>query len=402
MNLDLITFFIFVLLMSIFLYVKRKNIVVQKLLFPLFYLIMYRTSFGLKLMDKMSKKYRELIKLIGYTCVGLSFLGMIYISYGVIMVMVKFFMAPATTETGFTLVLPGTSIPGIGYLSFWYWIIPIVILAIVHEFSHGVMTRAHNVKVKSSGFAFLGILAPIVPAAFVEPDEKELSKQEDIVQYSVFAAGPISNIILAFLILLIFPYVADMTDSRPAPFEDKITYPAGFSVDILNDSLPSGKAGMSGHLLIDKYDNKTVLDANLFVRELSCKKPGDVIYLGNNENNYEIKTTAHPDDPNKAFVGVYNMKNERKVKPEFSEVKVPYYWLRGLFRWLFLLNYFIGLINLFPIFITDGARILRVAMIRTIKNKVRAAKLWSFVNMLFLFLLLVGIAATYLKKIGLY
>lgn len=402
MNFDIITLSIFILLMSIFLYIKRKEIDIQKLLFPIFYLILYRTTLGLKLMDKISKKYKELIKLIGYICVGFSFLGMLYISYGIIIIMLKFFISPKTTDTGFTLVLPGTSIPGVGYLSFWYWIIPIIILAIVHEFSHGVMARAHNLKLKSSGFAFLGIVVPIIPAAFVEPDEKKLTQQQDIVQYSVFAAGPIANIIFAFLILLLLPYVTDFTNSQLAPFEDKITYPVGFSVDILNESLPSGAAGMEGHMLIDMYNNKTIKDANSFIKDLSCKKPGDVIYLGNDKNNYEIKTIAHPENPDRAFIGVYNIKNERRVKPKFESIKQSYYWFKDLFRWLFLLNYFIGLINLFPIFITDGARILKVALSRIIKDKEKAAKLWSFINLLFLFFIIVGLVSTYLKKMGLY
>ena len=402
MNVDLITFIMFVVLMSIFLYVKRKNLVVQKLLFPLFYLIMYRTSVGLKLMDRISSKYREWVKLFGYICTGFGFIGMMYISYGVLDIMVKFFLSPATTDTGFALVLPGTSIPGIGFLSFWFWIIPIVLLAIVHEFSHGVVARAHDVKVKSSGFAFLGIIAPIIPAAFVEPDEKELEKKEDIVQYSVFSAGPLSNIIFAFLILMFLPYVADFSGNTMAPFEDKITYPVGFSVDILNESLPSGLSGMRGHVLIDSYNNEKIDNANVFIEDLSCRKAGEVVSFGSGGEVYSVETTEHPEDAKRAFVGVHNIKNERRVRPEYESIKGPYYWFKDLFKWLFLLNYFIGLINLFPIYITDGARILRVAVGKLVKNQEKAIKIWSFINMLFLFLILIGIVSTYLKRAGLF
>ncbi len=400
MNADIITFILFVVLMSIFLYVKRKNLHIQKLLFPVFYLLIYRTSLGLKLMDKISHKYREWVKLFGYICSGFGFLGMAYISYGVLDIMVRFFISPTTTETGFALVLPGTSIPGVGYLSFWFWIIPIVLLAIVHEFSHGVVARAHDVKVKSSGFAFLGILAPIIPAAFVEPDEKELEKKEDIVQYSVFSAGPLSNIIFAFLLLMFLPYVADFSGNTLAPFEDQITYPVGFSVDILNESLPSGLAGMRGHVLIDSYNHEKIDNANVFIKDVSCREAGEVISFGSGGDVYSVEAIGHPDDGKRAFVGVHNIKNERRVRPEYESIKGPYYWFKDLFKWLFLLNYFIGLINLFPIYITDGARMLRVAIGKLVKNQEKAIKVWSFINMMFLFLILIGIVSTYLKKVG--
>ena len=45
----------------------------------------------------------------------------------------------------------------------------LAIVAIPHEFAHGIFARLNNLRVKSSGFALFG---PIL-AAFVEPDEKD-------------------------------------------------------------------------------------------------------------------------------------------------------------------------------------------------------------------------------------
>src|SRR3989344_8635488 len=102
-----------------------------------------------------------------------------------------------------SLVLPGVKIPGLPYLGFWHWIITIFILALVHEFCHGILARLYNLKIKSSGLAILGVLLPIVPAAFVEPDEKKLFKKKKKEQLSVLAAGPFSNLVLAGIIFLI-------------------------------------------------------------------------------------------------------------------------------------------------------------------------------------------------------
>jgi hypothetical protein len=38
---------------------------------------------------------------------------------------------------------------------------------------HGVMARVYNLPVKNSGLVVLGALLPLVPGAFVEPDEKK-------------------------------------------------------------------------------------------------------------------------------------------------------------------------------------------------------------------------------------
>ena len=104
----------------------------------------------------------------------------------------------------------------------------------VHEFSHGVVARAHNVEVKSSGFAVLGIVLPIIPAAFVEPNEDKLKKEDAIVQYSIFAAGPVSNIFLAIIFFLVMISVFN-------PIEARLMEPIGFSADITNSTLPANR-----------------------------------------------------------------------------------------------------------------------------------------------------------------
>jgi len=40
-------------------------------------------------------------------------------------------ITPAATP-GVSVVLPGVNVPGIGVLPFWYWLIAIFIIAIVH------------------------------------------------------------------------------------------------------------------------------------------------------------------------------------------------------------------------------------------------------------------------------
>jgi len=95
-------------------------------------------------------------------------------------------------------------IPGINPLiPIWYGILGLVVAIVVHEISHGILTRVANLKLKA-----LGLLFFIIPVgAFAEPDENELTKAEKKKRMNVFAVGPGSNIILAVFCALIFSFV---------------------------------------------------------------------------------------------------------------------------------------------------------------------------------------------------
>jgi membrane-associated protease RseP (regulator of RpoE activity) len=393
--LDLGLFIAFILVLSIVLFIKRKQLVMQKIVYPFLYIILYRTKWGIALMDKIASKYRAWVQLYGYIGVGVGFVGMFYISLGVVVFLAKLVIFPAADASGVSLVLPFTNIPGIGYLSFTHWIISIFILAVIHELSHGVVARAHNVPVKSSGFAVFALLAPVIPAAFVEPDEKKLAKKHDIVQYSVFAAGPMANLVLAFILLMVFPFVGDMTNSTLAPFEDQMTYPAGFSYEILEEEgYPAFVAGVPNGILTS-INGQAVEDYTDFYAAATCLVPDQEVTLGTDQGDYTIITMANPDREEKGFIGMKPTQNERRVYEENALVAGVYYWFRGLLKWLFLLNLFIGLANLLPLGIVDGGRMLQTALHSLYPNKKKAMKVWGFISMLFLGGLLFALFVNY-------
>jgi len=102
----------------------------------------------------------------------------------------------------FALVLPGINpILPLEYLL--YIIIGLIVAMVVHEFSHGILSYANDLKVKSMGLAFL-----IIPTgAFVEPDEEQLKKTQIVKRMRVFAVGPIANLVVVLVTLLIFSFV---------------------------------------------------------------------------------------------------------------------------------------------------------------------------------------------------
>ncbi|MDP2673049.1 MAG: M50 family metallopeptidase, partial [Nanoarchaeota archaeon] len=90
---------------------------------------------------------------------------------------------------------------------FIYWIVVLAVIAISHEFAHGLFMRRYNIKIKSTGFGFFPFFLPIFLAAFVEQDEKSMVKASRFQQKAVLAAGTFANIltaILFFAIMILF------------------------------------------------------------------------------------------------------------------------------------------------------------------------------------------------------
>jgi len=146
---------------------------------------LYKTKIGIRLMDKWAEKYKGFVQIFGYSGIGVGFATMVFV---VLMLMLNLYnlVTKPDAVSGVSPVVPGLQIPGSGiFVPLVIGWIALFIIIVVHEFAHGVVARAHDVKVKSSGLLFFG---PIM-GAFVEPDEKELAKKDPSVQYSIFAAG---------------------------------------------------------------------------------------------------------------------------------------------------------------------------------------------------------------------
>ncbi|MBI2139858.1 site-2 protease family protein [Candidatus Woesearchaeota archaeon] len=374
----------FVILMAIFLFIERKKIQVQKFASWLLYFAMYRTSAGLHAMDVLAKRLRRVLQPLSYIVIFLGFAGMALITYMMTVSFFKIFFRPEEA-VGVGLVLP-IEAKGVFYVPFFYWIISIFIIAAVHEFSHGVFARLWNLKVKSSGLAFLGVIVPLVPAAFVEPDERQIRKSPAKEQLSVYAAGPFANILLAFLVIGVASLLI-------GPGMEKIFEPDGVTVKGFsgNNSFPAERAGIRAGELVQRINNSPILFIEDFKKALDGKKPGEKISLRTNTSSYTIALSANPEDAGKGYLGIY-VEQHTRVKPGFAEkygvwVSSLFLWFAGLLMWLYILNLGIGLFNLVPLGPLDGGRMFFVALqhffgdkkAKTIARKVSAALLLMLV-----------------------
>lgn len=380
----IILFYLFII---IFLLLHRKKIDRQAKV-----ILLYRTKWGLQWMDKYSKKFREWVILLGYIGVGAGYVGLIVISYVLIKNLVDLISNPAAVS-GVSLVLPGINVPGLGILPFWYWIIAIFIIALVHEFAHGIVARAHNLEVKNTGIVFFG---PIL-GAFVEPNEEKLRKEKDITQYSVLAAGSFSNILLAVLAIVLLSVVF-------SPLQQGMVEPTGFSFNAyVEGDYPFAQAGIAVGTIITGIDGTKTTTFQEFSDELAYHKQGDTIKVKAAAQEYEITLAVSPDNPKKPFLGIQDIKNEFEVKEKYTSGiwKINYVivdWIAGLLRWLFLLSLGIGLFNLLPLPIVDGGRMAQV-FLHKLKGAEVGERRYRQISMLFLLILLLNLFFPLLVKI---
>jgi membrane-associated protease RseP (regulator of RpoE activity) len=355
------------------------------------FIYLYRTKIGVHLMGSISNRFPTLVKFLGYFGVIVGFIGMVF-TFVVILFLTYNLILDAPGSGGASPVIPGLPIAGTGLVFplVTGWVVLFIII-VIHEFSHGVVASAHKIKVKNSGMAFFG---PIL-GAFVEPDEKSLAKQKDMVQHSVFAAGAFSNFLTVIVVLLlglviINPLVGVLSDSSGVVVYSQPGLPAE-KAGIVNDTVITGIFG-------GKID--TVED---FREAMADIGPNRNIQLKSDDKIYSITTIENPDDPSQGYLGVWIAGERTELKNDNFLNQILFKivdWFRQMFGWLAFLSLNIGLINLLPIFITDGARMLKIFIERIVPNKKMSMSVWLWLNWISVFSLLILLFLPFFRWIG--
>ena len=375
MNLDLLFAILFFVVLLIIFFMTRSKWEVQGKIIAL-----YKTKIGIKLMDKISSKFPRLLKYIGYSGVFFGFSGMLLIGYLLIKWTYELiFVQNAMPQL--TLLFPGIKLPGLPTLGFWHWIIAIFIVATVHEFSHGVIARLYKLKIKSTGVGFLG---PIL-LAFVEPDEKQVSKASKATQLSMFSAGPYSNLILGALFSLLFLFVM-------IPINDNLFVVDKLMVNNFTQGLSAESSGLKIPFKIISVNNNNVENVNLNSLEkiFGEVKPNTLVVLNTDQGEFKIKAVKD-EKSERGLIGI-NLDLKTKVKEGYGKLfgKV-FIWFHLLIMWLATVNIGVGLFNLLPLGPVDGGRMFYSALLVIIKDEKKAKKIWAFVGFMFLFLVAINL-----------
>ena len=361
------TIIIFYLIIVLLVYFNRKKFTFQGKI-----IAMYKTKIGIKLMNTIAQKYPRLVITLGYIGIFFGFLGMLLIVFFVLQGLYTLFFRPDLPAT-VSLVLPGVKIPGSQFfVPFWFGIIALFFVIVVHEFAHGVLARVYKMKVKSSGLVLFG---PIF-GAFVEPDEKVLKKKKDSIKQSIFAAGPFANMLLAVFVVLLVSFLV-------VPVEGTLVNKVGFSFDEIPEGFPGYEAGLKANVVYNEVDDQEVLDATSFVIAIQGKKPGDTLVIGNQDMKHDIVLTEHPEKEGAPYIGVLGIQSEvTQKKPGFMPIYNVVLWFHKLFEWIFILSIGIGLANLLPLGPIDGGRMIQNVFHRIFGEK-QGNLVWARISVFF-------------------
>ncbi len=296
--------------------------------------------------------------------------------------------ALASTAPGATLVLPGINLPLIE------GILALAVILVVHEAAHGILARVANVKLRSAGIALIGVL----PAgAFIDPDEKALAKKEDIAQHRVLVAGSTANIvacIVFFVLLGSFVFVSAPGRVSGIRIEQSATLENG-SVVLNERPVPAGT--VITQINGEGIESYLARLANSTNSGNSSAKPNETIVLTSIEGReYALKANGNGSIASQVVPYTIILKSGDallvKTAGKDAEMVIEesrYLYARD-FGWLgfiynvlglaFCLNFLVGAVNLLPLPVFDGHRIISLGLKNEkLMNLITAAVLLGFI-----------------------
>lgn len=251
-----------------------------------------------------------------------------------------------------SLILPGVDIPGSPiYIPFATGFLALATVLIIHEGAHGVLARAEGISIDSVGL----LLFAVIPGAFVEPNKEELEKLNGFSKIRIYFAGPMANISLCLIALIITMGLSGFMASENLYTSDgmQITsvVPASPAEGILGDDM-----------IITHINNNSVNNISAYSKALSKVNIGDNISLTTNKGTYSLITEANPNNSSKSYIGIRAQEHQiisPQAKSRYGTI-IPTILptLHEIFYLIFFLNFAVGTFNLLPMKPLDGGLIL--------------------------------------------
>mgnify|MGYP001571999002 CR=1 FL=1 len=341
-------------------------------------------------------------------------------------------------------------------LYFTYFLVALAIVAVSHEFAHGIFARLWGIRVKTTGLAFFG---PFF-GAFVEPDEKQMAKAPKKHQLSILAAGTFANILMTILFgLLLWVFFAFSFAPGGVIFNayaqsvvnvSDISHVENYSViavgsiynltheglnklqiagdtyyaprealtpEILNaneqiivfDDAPAIRENLIG--AITSIDGVPIMNTADLSNSLDSLTPGrEIVVTTIDKEGMKHTYNFAPDERNgRAYFGIGFYPQETQgfrgaIKSMFAKVKMPntYYvptwdgefaqFIYDLLWWVVVINVLVALMNMLPVSILDGGRFFYITVMGMTGSEKTAKKVYSLISWFILLLLIIMMA----------
>ena len=249
-----------------------------------------------------------------------------------------------------SLIVPGVEVPGSPiFIPLLSGLIALATVLIVHEFSHGILSRVEKINIKSIGL----LLFAIIPGAFVEPDEEELNELSRPAKMRIYVAGSMANLTLAAIALIIMTVISSFI--VPVVFEDE-----GVVVNRLTEDA-NAKNYMSEGMIIKSINNLTVTDIDSFQKAANTLKPNDTVNIHTDQGDYSFQLKTNPMNKSIGFMGIQVNANNVIADDFDNQFYTPLLWLlmplTDLLFWIYFLNFAVGTFNLLPMKPLDGGHL---------------------------------------------
>jgi len=354
------------------------------------YSLTYKNTQVQSVLSKMLTRTKRGIRVFADVSVIAGFLMMGFAFWFLLSNISNFFVEP-TEFAELTVLIPGVTLTSASAILYFLLSIPIVL--VIHEGAHGIVATLEKIKIKTGGFAiFIALFA-----GFVEPDEKEFDDARKISKLRVIGAGATSNVIFAFAlgaILLTNPLFALIL---PEPFLEWF-YDAPDGVGIISIIEGSGaeKAGLQKNDVITGIDGIAIITPVDFQK--ADLKPGDIVTVTVQRDGQllqlPVEIMPSPDDPDKGLVGI--MRDSAFYKPVYNFIE----WdpqVSMFLLWLWMISFFIGIINMLPLPILDGGKFIYTIIEKKASEKKINAIMFSIYGITFVIFGL-NIALSYMKS----
>ena len=362
------------------------------------YSLVYKNKGVNEVLIKVLGRTKKSVKIFADVSVIAGFVMMGFAFYFLLNNVSNYFVAP----DGFselTVLIPGVTLTSAPAITYFLLSIPIVL--VMHEGAHGIVAALEKIKIKTGGFAiFIALFA-----GFVEPDEEEFEKAKKISKLRVIGAGATSNVLFAIVlgaIMLTNPIFGMVLESIPL-FGDVILntfYELSQGVLILSIMENSGaeQAGLLANDIITTINDVQIYGPADFpvlnpgeIASVTVLRDGQVLEFG-------LEVMASPDDPERGLIGIMR-DNAIPYNPvmNFIDWTSVDFNISMFLLWLWMISFFIGIINMLPLPILDGGKFIHIIIDKRISDKAVNGVMWGIYGFTFA-LFGLNIALSYIKS----
>ena len=372
MELDILTdnAIIYVLIAWVVIFAVAKGLKLEKYGFTIKpYSLTYKNYKVQDALIRVLGRTRRGIRVFADVSVIAGFLMMGFAFWFLFSNITNYFVQP-TEFAELTVLIPGVTLTSGSAIMYFLLSIPIVL--VIHEGAHGIVGVMEKIGIKTGGFAiFIAMFA-----GFVEPDEEQFSKAKKISRLRLIGAGPTSNVIFAFAlgaILFTNPMFAMVV---PEPFLSSFYEEAEDGVLVLSliDGGGAQQAGIQENDVIIGINDVSI--ASAMDLQKNPVQPGDTVNVTVVRDGSEIvipvTIMASPDDPERGLIGI--MRNDQPPQPIYNIIDwgldTPMGFQFSMFLlWLWMISFFIGIINMLPLPILDGGKFIHTIIEGKISEK---------------------------------